>query len=151
MTTIATWLSLLLATSARLLQTNLLRPTRPPPRLRKPILLQHIRSGLAWLLTFPSFTMRFSIRLIRPVNWPSKHSMMLSQVSTYNLKCLISVLRLKLTIVIELDTLSEESYKDSTLIMQLLRDNLVSFPFSAFDSVFNTYLLCYLDALDILG
>lgn len=29
--------------------------------------------------------------------------------------------------VTELDTLSEESYKDSTLIMQLLRDNLVSF------------------------
>lgn len=29
-------------------------------------------------------------------------------------------------ISIELDTLSEESYKDSTLIMQLLRDNLVS-------------------------
>lgn len=28
----------------------------------------------------------------------------------------------------ELDTLSEESYKDSTLIMQLLRDNLVSSP-----------------------
>ena len=28
---------------------------------------------------------------------------------------------------LELDTLSEESYKDSTLIMQLLRDNLVSF------------------------
>lgn len=27
----------------------------------------------------------------------------------------------------ELDTLSEESYKDSTLIMQLLRDNLVRF------------------------
>lgn len=30
-----------------------------------------------------------------------------------------------LTTIIELDTLSEESYKDSTLIMQLLRDNLV--------------------------
>lgn len=30
-----------------------------------------------------------------------------------------------LTRTIELDTLSEESYKDSTLIMQLLRDNLV--------------------------
>ena len=30
----------------------------------------------------------------------------------------------------ELDTLSEESYKDSTLIMQLLRDNLVSLPTS---------------------
>ena len=28
----------------------------------------------------------------------------------------------------ELDTLSEESYKDSTLIMQLLRDNLVGNP-----------------------
>ncbi len=26
--------------------------------------------------------------------------------------------------IAELDTLSEESYKDSTLIMQLLRDNL---------------------------
>jgi hypothetical protein len=26
---------------------------------------------------------------------------------------------------VELDTLNEESYKDSTLIMQLLRDNLV--------------------------
>lgn len=30
-----------------------------------------------------------------------------------------------LILPIELDTLSEESYKDSTLIMQLLRDNLV--------------------------
>ncbi len=30
----------------------------------------------------------------------------------------------------ELDTLSEESYKDSTLIMQLLRDNLVRISFS---------------------
>jgi len=29
--------------------------------------------------------------------------------------------------IAELDTLSEESYKDSTLIMQLLRDNLVRF------------------------
>jgi 14-3-3 protein epsilon len=32
--------------------------------------------------------------------------------------------------VVELDTLSEESYKDSTLIMQLLRDNLASSAFS---------------------
>jgi len=30
--------------------------------------------------------------------------------------------------IAELDTLSEESYKDSTLIMQLLRDNLVRKP-----------------------
>jgi len=35
-----------------------------------------------------------------------------------------------LKLFIELDTLSEESYKDSTLIMQLLRDNLVSFTFA---------------------
>jgi 14-3-3 protein epsilon len=34
-----------------------------------------------------------------------------------------------LTRFLELDTLSEESYKDSTLIMQLLRDNLVSYKF----------------------
>lgn len=33
---------------------------------------------------------------------------------------------------IELDTLSEESYKDSTLIMQLLRDNLVCIRLSFF-------------------
>lgn len=31
-----------------------------------------------------------------------------------------------LTTHTELDTLSEDSYKDSTLIMQLLRDNLVN-------------------------
>ena len=45
---------------------------------------------------------------------------MLSLVSTL---CLPQMKSLKLSI--ELDTLSEESYKDSTLIMQLLRDNLV--------------------------
>ena len=42
---------------------------------------------------------------------------------------LVSTLRLPqlklLKLSTELDTLSEESYKDSTLIMQLLRDNLV--------------------------
>ena len=37
--------------------------------------------------------------------------------------CLFQLKSLKLSP--ELDTLSEESYKDSTLIMQLLRDNLV--------------------------
>lgn len=36
-----------------------------------------------------------------------------------------SISKFVLTIFVELDTLSEESYKDSTLIMQLLRDNLV--------------------------
>lgn len=43
---------------------------------------------------------------------------------------LVSIQRLHYKMLLmfpsELDTLSEESYKDSTLIMQLLRDNLVS-------------------------
>jgi hypothetical protein len=39
---------------------------------------------------------------------------------------LIPLLGAKTNNLPELDTLSEESYKDSTLIMQLLRDNLVS-------------------------
>lgn len=43
--------------------------------------------------------------------------------------------------IAELDTLNEDSYKDSTLIMQLLRDNLtVSFPFS-FSLFFFTFFL----------
>lgn len=42
-------------------------------------------------------------------------------VSTTDIYAMISLL----TMLSELDTLSEESYKDSTLIMQLLRDNLV--------------------------
>ena len=37
----------------------------------------------------------------------------------------LSFTSLTLEFRLELDTLSEESYKDSTLIMQLLRDNLV--------------------------
>ena len=39
--------------------------------------------------------------------------------------CLVYKRQALLTCLAELDTLSEESYKDSTLIMQLLRDNLV--------------------------
>lgn len=38
-------------------------------------------------------------------------------------------------IFLELDTLSEDSYKDSTLIMQLLRDNLVGMPKFSYDLV----------------
>lgn len=39
--------------------------------------------------------------------------------------------------IAELDTLNEESYKDSTLIMQLLRDNLtVKLQFTLFGSLF---------------
>lgn len=46
----------------------------------------------------------------------------------------------------ELDTLSEESYKDSTLIMQLLRDNLVSPP----HIFLHSSILTHLDPLDIV-
>ena len=49
--------------------------------------------------------------------------------------------------VIELDTLSEESYKDSTLIMQLLRDNLVRWE-SAWPT-YRTNLIHHVDTLDI--
>ena len=38
--------------------------------------------------------------------------------------CLTSPLQAFDDAIAELDTLNEESYKDSTLIMQLLRDNL---------------------------
>ena len=49
---------------------------------------------------------------------------------------------------VELDTLSEESYKDSTLIMQLLRDNLVSFSVHSF--ALQKCLLYIVDTLDII-
>lgn len=39
--------------------------------------------------------------------------------------------------IAELDTLNEDSYKDSTLIMQLLRDNLTV----SFDSLESLYFL----------
>jgi hypothetical protein len=43
--------------------------------------------------------------------------------------------------IAELDTLSEESYKDSTLIMQLLRDNLVCIPDPVPSLVLTTFRL----------
>lgn len=39
----------------------------------------------------------------------------------------VDQIRVMTNVFTELDTLSEESYKDSTLIMQLLRDNLVRY------------------------
>lgn len=48
----------------------------------------------------------------------------------------------------ELDTLSEESYKDSTLIMQLLRDNLVGLFRSSRTQDACTNVI--LDALDLV-
>ena len=65
--------------------------------------------------------MRFSILLIRPAISPSKLSTMPSLVCFFH-----SGKKQDIDNTSELDTLSEESYKDSTLIMQLLRDNLVN-------------------------
>lgn len=42
--------------------------------------------------------------------------------------------------IAELDTLGEESYKDSTLIMQLLRDNLTLWTSDAQVSLFSIYV-----------
>ncbi len=41
--------------------------------------------------------------------------------------------------IAELDTLKEDSYKDSTLIMQLLRDNLTVSPCRVRDGVRNGF------------
>ena len=64
--------------------------------------------------------MRFSTLPIRLAILPSRRLTMQSLVSTSCLRYTKPLMSLT-----ELDTLSEESYKDSTLIMQLLRDNLV--------------------------
>ncbi len=69
--------------------------------------------------------MRFSTLPIRLAILLSRRLTMLSLVSTLCLHYTKSLM-----VRTELDTLSEESYKDSTLIMQLLRDNLVSRPTS---------------------
>ena len=57
---------------------------------------------LAWRSTFRCFTTRSSTRPARAATWRRRRD----------------------EAIAELDTLGEESYKDSTLIMQLLRDNL---------------------------
>ena len=65
---------------------------------------------------------------IRHATWLSRPLMMLLLVC--HLFLTILVVRATDQLCVELDTLSEESYKDSTLIMQLLRDNLVRFSIS---------------------
>jgi len=47
--------------------------------------------------------------------------------------------------IVELDTTSEESYKDSTLIMQLLRDNLTLWTADLEGMSLNKYLYQYLE------
>lgn len=126
-TTTATSPSSLLATSARILRTSLLRLTSPPPRLHRLSFPPLTPSVLALPSTSPCSTMRSSTPPIRLATWPSRLSMMLLPVRCDSDD---SLLEWNLTKEFaELDTLSEESYKDSTLIMQLLRDNLVSWAY----------------------
>ena len=47
--------------------------------------------------------------------------------------------------IAELDTLSEDSYKDSTLIMQLLRDNLTLWTSDLQEGMLHPCLLLFLD------
>ena len=71
----------------------------------------------------------------KPVNWPSR--LTIHQLHTLShfevvirreIDCYPLVSQAFDSAISELDTLNEDSYKDSTLIMQLLRDNLtVSF------------------------
>jgi len=81
----------------------------------------------AWVSPSTSLfsTTRCSTPLTVPATWPSRRSMT-PLVSIFFHICFFALLIsfLFLFCAAELDTLSEESYKDSTLIMQLLRDNL---------------------------
>lgn len=121
-TTTVTLLSSLLATTARVLLMLPSRPTRLLPKLLPRTLLLPTPSVSAWPSTSRSSTTRSSTPPTRLATSPSLLSMMLlpvceARIVGYNTRLL--------TFESELDTLSEESYKDSTLIMQLLRDNLV--------------------------
>ena len=81
-----------------------------------------------WLSTILSSSMKSSILKIRLVSWPSwlADAFWICLVCRFKAPSLITDIFLKAfdDAIAELDTLNEDSYKDSTLIMQLLRDNL---------------------------
>ena len=128
-TTTVTWPSLLLVTDARLLPMPLSPLTRPRPKLPRLTLPRRTPSALVSLSTSPSFTTKFSTLPIRLAISRNLLLTMQLPVRIY-IYIYISIIVCKLLStnikLAELDTLNEESYKDSTLIMQLLRDNLVS-------------------------
>lgn len=121
----ATWQNSPRATNANSLPTSLSKLTRLPRRLPALTFPPPILSASVWHSTFPCSTTRFSIHPIKRAILPSKHSMTPLLVSCARDRPLLYLL---ITVRLELDTLSEDSYKDSTLIMQLLRDNLVHIP-----------------------
>ena len=120
MTTTVTWLNLLPARSARLLLLPPMRPTRyalimgllPLPLI---FILQNATDVAQTELT-PTHPIRlglalnFSVFYYEILNSPDRACHLAKQAFD--------------DAIAELDSLSEESYRDSTLIMQLLRDNL---------------------------
>ena len=107
---------------------------RPLKRTRQPQILQLTiflpPTLFAWVLhlTFPYFTMRFSTLLTELATWPSRlvirELCLVLKMTIVNSQTIFQRRQAFDDAIAELDTLSEESYKDSTLIMQLLRDNL---------------------------
>merc|ERR1712146_510781 len=101
-TTTATWQSSWSMTSAPRLPREPSRPTRLRRTLPSQSCPRPTRSAWDWHLTFRCY---YEI-----LNSPDRACQLAKQAFD--------------DAIAELDTLSEESYKDSTLIMQLLRDNL---------------------------
>merc|ERR1712098_824755 len=101
-TTSDTWGRLLKGTKEKRWLTTPRKLTRMLLTSASPRCSQPIPLDLVWLSTFPYFITRFS---------------------TVDKACHLAKQAFDDAIA-ELDTLNEDSYKDSTLIMQLLRDNL---------------------------
>jgi 14-3-3 protein epsilon len=120
-TTTATWPSSPLGTDARSLPISPSRLTRLRLRLLRLSCLLRTLSVLVSPSTSLCSIMRFLTPRIKLAIWPSRPLMMLLPVGCLHVHTIAVIL----IVLLELDTLSEESYKDSTLIMQLLRDNLV--------------------------
>ena len=109
-----------------MLRRSLVKPIKTLMMLQKKKCLRLIPSASDWLSTSLCSTMRYRINQTRPANLPRRLVtleemflvlMSLSPSLSLSLKAFDDA-------IAELDTLKEDSYKDSTLIMQLLRDNL---------------------------
>lgn len=126
-------------------------PCRLHPPLRTKIFLQPTQSVLALLSTFQYSTMRSwtllkgtvvccYLRLLNPTGIVCSTFLMNYFVPKICRACHLAKQAFDEAIA-ELDTLSEESYKDSTLIMQLLRDNLTLWTSDLPEDGGNTYIV----------
>ena len=122
---LGTWLNSRAAIAVRNLRPRPWRLTHRPPRLPTLTCRPHTPSAWAWPSTSPSSTMKSWTPPTEPVTSPSRCVCpSLFAVRTGFLLTGFGWRKAFDDAIAELDTLSEESYKDSTLIMQLLRDNL---------------------------